>query len=382
MSLVKGLFSSTRKSIDLSSNPSHMAMQIRTAKKRVSGSKTNNKDSKGRRLGPKKHEGHFIKTSEIIMRQRGTRIHPGENVGIGLDHTLFALEPGYVRFYYDPFHPTRKYVGVALKKDIRLPKPHFEPRLRRFGYVPIDNPAKAEIEEATQSRKEILAQDELNKIKESKLKKQTELVNSYKEQLNSVYNLNLEESDLENASQRLYNIYQLCSVGQSLKDARTQVTFNRYYDLSLQVRRGEISQEECKELQKAVKEFAEKIDNAVGVEFAGILFKNLTEQEHTELKTSLKEKLATLYKENALQKDYRKQAREIIDTPGAFGVEERTHLANQYVPDVLPLDVPGSVIEIEDPKKPPKGLVVQKIFDQEARKLKIVGRPKEVFASV
>ena len=45
------------------------------------------------------------------MRQRGTKIHPGDNVKIGV-----AVEPGYVRYYFDPFHPLRKYVGVSLKK--------------------------------------------------------------------------------------------------------------------------------------------------------------------------------------------------------------------------------------------------------------------------
>ena len=92
-------------------------IQIRTATKRVSGSKTSNKDSAGRRLGPKVHEGHPVKPGQIIMRQRGTKIHPGENVRIGVDHTIYAVEPGFVRFYFDPFHPLRKYVGVALKKD-------------------------------------------------------------------------------------------------------------------------------------------------------------------------------------------------------------------------------------------------------------------------
>ena len=67
-SFVKGLFSHTRKSIDLTSNPLHTSIQIRTAKK-VSGSRTNNKDSAGRRLGPK-NEGHFVNPGQIIMRQK------------------------------------------------------------------------------------------------------------------------------------------------------------------------------------------------------------------------------------------------------------------------------------------------------------------------
>ncbi len=381
-SLVKGLFSNTRKSIDLSSNPLNISIQIRTAKKRVSGSKTNNKDSAGRRLGVKKQEGHFIQTGEIIMRQRGTVIHPGENTSIGVDHTIYATEPGYVRFYLDPFHPLRKYVGVALKKDVRLPKPHFEPRLRRFGYIPIENPIEAEKEEASMSRKELLAQDKLNEIKETKSKAKETFINSCKEALNSVYGMGLEGQQLEDASERLYNIYQLRSVGQSLSEARTQVTFNQLYDINLQVRRNEITKDQVKELQNQVKEFINKIDSAIGVESNGLLYKNLTEEETLSLRKEISEKLAKLYKENALDKEYRKQASELINTPGIFEAKERKELILEYLPEVLPLDVPGSVVEITDAKNAPKDLVIQRIYDEANRKVKLVGRPKEAFATL
>ena len=366
----------------MSSNPLNISIQIRTAKKRVSGSKTNNKDSAGRRLGVKKQEGHFIQPGEIIMRQRGTVIHPGENTNIGVDHTIYATEPGYVRFYLDPFHPLRKYVGVALKKDIRLPKPHFEPRLRRFGYLPIESAVEAANEEASMSRKELLAQGKLNEIKESKLKNKENWINSYKEALNSVYGLNLEGQQVEDAIERLYNIYELRLVGQSLTDARTQVTFNQLYDLNLQVRRNEITKDQIKDLQSQTKELINQIDNKIGVEANGSLYKNLTEEETSQLRKEISEKLAKLYEEKALDKDYRKQASELINTPGVFEPKERQTLSVEYLPEVLPLDVPGSVVEITDPKKPPKDLVIQRIYDEENRKVRLVGRPKEVFATL
>jgi large subunit ribosomal protein L27 len=68
------------------------------AHKKAGGSSRNGRDSDGRRLGVKKFGGEAVVAGNIIIRQRGTRVHPGVNVGIGKDHTLFALTEGRVRF--------------------------------------------------------------------------------------------------------------------------------------------------------------------------------------------------------------------------------------------------------------------------------------------
>ena len=68
------------------------------AHKKAGGSSRNGRDSAGRRLGVKKFGGESALAGNIIMRQRGTKIHPGENVGMGKDHTLFALVEGKVTF--------------------------------------------------------------------------------------------------------------------------------------------------------------------------------------------------------------------------------------------------------------------------------------------
>jgi large subunit ribosomal protein L27 len=68
------------------------------ATKKAGGSSKNGRDSAGRRLGAKKGDGQEVLPGNIIVRQRGTRIHPGKNVGIGKDHTLFALIQGRVEF--------------------------------------------------------------------------------------------------------------------------------------------------------------------------------------------------------------------------------------------------------------------------------------------
>ena len=68
------------------------------AHKKAGGSSRNGRDSAGRRLGVKKVGGESVIPGNILVRQRGTEYHPGENVGIGKDHTLFALKEGTVQF--------------------------------------------------------------------------------------------------------------------------------------------------------------------------------------------------------------------------------------------------------------------------------------------
>ena len=68
------------------------------AHKKAGGSSRNGRDSEGRRLGLKKSGGQAVIPGNIIIRQRGTKYHPGNNVGIGKDHTIFAKAPGKVAF--------------------------------------------------------------------------------------------------------------------------------------------------------------------------------------------------------------------------------------------------------------------------------------------
>ena len=68
------------------------------SKTKGGGSTRNGRDSKSKRLGVKTYDGHQVTAGTIILRQRGTRIHPGENVGKGGDDTLFALVEGTVKF--------------------------------------------------------------------------------------------------------------------------------------------------------------------------------------------------------------------------------------------------------------------------------------------
>jgi large subunit ribosomal protein L27 len=79
------------------------------ASKKGGGSTRNGRDSNAQRLGVKRYGGESVLAGNIIIRQRGTRFYPGENVGMGKDHTLFALTPGLVSFTE---HRNRKHVNV------------------------------------------------------------------------------------------------------------------------------------------------------------------------------------------------------------------------------------------------------------------------------
>lgn len=68
------------------------------AHKKAGGSSNNGRDSAGKRLGIKKFGGEFVKAGNIICRQTGTKWHPGKNVGLGNDYTIFALVDGHVKF--------------------------------------------------------------------------------------------------------------------------------------------------------------------------------------------------------------------------------------------------------------------------------------------
>jgi large subunit ribosomal protein L27 len=68
------------------------------AHKKAGGSSRNGRDSQAKRLGVKRYGGQLVSAGSILVRQRGTKVHPGENVGIGRDHTLFARIAGKVQF--------------------------------------------------------------------------------------------------------------------------------------------------------------------------------------------------------------------------------------------------------------------------------------------
>jgi large subunit ribosomal protein L27 len=80
------------------------------ASKKGVGSSKNGRDSESKRLGLKRADGQLVLAGNILVRQRGTKIHAGTNVGVGVDHTLYAIKTGRVRF--ERLDKTRKKVSV------------------------------------------------------------------------------------------------------------------------------------------------------------------------------------------------------------------------------------------------------------------------------
>ena len=80
------------------------------AHKKGGGSSRNGRDSQSKRLGVKRYDGELVRAGTIIVRQRGTHFHVGQNVGLGRDHTIFATIDGYVKF--EPETRTRRRISV------------------------------------------------------------------------------------------------------------------------------------------------------------------------------------------------------------------------------------------------------------------------------
>jgi large subunit ribosomal protein L27 len=91
------------------------------AHKKAGGSSRNGRDTAGRRLGVKKFGGQSVLAGNIIVRQRGTKFHPGANVGMGRDHTLFALKDGAVKFIRT--HLDRTFVTIIPAAEAPEPAP-------------------------------------------------------------------------------------------------------------------------------------------------------------------------------------------------------------------------------------------------------------------
>ncbi|PGH07306.1 ribosomal protein L27 [Blastomyces parvus] len=114
-------------------------LQVRYASHATQGRANNGtKNGAGRRLGAKKSGDQYVIPGNIIFRQRGSKWFPGENCGMGRDHTIYSLATGYVKYYTDPDrHPDRKYIGVAFDKSDKFPLPRTAITKRRLGMVPV-----------------------------------------------------------------------------------------------------------------------------------------------------------------------------------------------------------------------------------------------------
>ncbi|TFY71753.1 hypothetical protein EVG20_g1242 [Dentipellis fragilis] len=135
---------SLRACADALRTPFSVLGSVRTATKRAGGSTRNHGGSPGKRLGVKKFSDQFVIPGNIIVRQRGTQFHPGQHVKMGRDHTIYAVAPGFVRFYKEKWmRGERKFVGVVLTRGEKLPRDEAElGRSRWFGLTNLNAPSE------------------------------------------------------------------------------------------------------------------------------------------------------------------------------------------------------------------------------------------------
>ena len=304
---------------------------IRNATKRAAGSKTSNKDSRGRRLGSKKSDGQEVKVGEIIYRQRGTKIYPGENTGLGKDHTIFALEPGYVRFYYDPFHPNRKFAGVVLNKNHRLPSPHFAPTARRFGRVEIVEPELAQKERDNMSRKEYLLQPKIDEVKVARQAKREATSAKLSSELAGLLP-GLTEQESASAISRLMAVRVYLSGGRTVAESRKFADRDFKIDTQIAERATKLSAEDAAAQLEAYNALATKLDSAVSFDPKFQLIKAYSTEELEAMKREKLDAIVALFSQSPhkVSGETQKQIESLIDSP-CFPLSYRVDLQRRYV---------------------------------------------------
>lgn len=329
-------------------------------------------DSPGKRLGAKKYEGHEVKTGQILYRQRGTKWYPGFNVGIGKDHTLFALEPGFVKYYLDPFHPKRRFIGVALNKDDVLPYPHFDPTPRRLGRPVLSERYAAEEAEYL-PRKIKLLQPKINEKLFQRQENRLQKLSSFKSELVKFVE-NLSDEEIQLASERLLKIDGYLRGGKSLDDARFYTTYYYNYDLKLLNKKNELSTDQLAEKIESYKSLASKIDSSIMFDAKYKLVKNLTVDEINSLKIESIAKLESIIPDvtKPVSKSVKTEALEILSRP-CFTLKDQVHLKRRFLKPTLP-----ESLETVGTAKDKKTVAIQKM-NTVTRRIETIYRKKNAF---
>ncbi|SCV04927.1 LANO_0G14488g1_1 [Lachancea nothofagi CBS 11611] len=347
-------------------------IQVRTATKKAAGSRTSMKDSAGRRLGPKKYEGQEVKPGEILMRQRGTKFYPGENVGIGKDHTVFAMEPGFVRYYLDPFHPKRKFIGVALGSELKLPTPHFAPRVRRFGRQLIENSEAAQKEANSLTRKQFMARDSITAGMNERETRRADLRLQFAKKLTESLQLKFEGQSMEMATLYLLRLRSCLKNGFSLLDARFNSLHYLEQETVLQARREAFSQETLAEQLQKLYATADKINTSTSFNNRLELTRYYSKSERENLKAKLLNDLtsATL----ATRKDKKNIEKLLESTADFLTRSEEVQLRRRFLKPVKPENVS---MASKNEKKP----ITVKRFNYMRGGIDAISRTKSAFLS-
>ncbi|SCU98893.1 LADA_0H15984g1_1 [Lachancea dasiensis] len=344
--------------------------QVRTATKKAAGSRTSMKDSAGRRLGPKKYEGQLVKPGEILMRQRGTKFFPGENVGIGKDHSIFAVEPGFVRYYLDPFHPKRKFIGVALAEHLRLPTPHFAPRVRRFGRQVINNPEMAQKEANSLTRKQYLARDSIVSDMATRNTRRSALRLQFAKFLTETLQVDLVGSSMDRATEYLLRVRSSLKNGASLSDAQFNSQHYLEQEILLQAKREDWTQDALEHDMRELLETTRKVDTIISFNNRLELIGHISSEERATLKANL---LDSLSKATLFSKKDKEAMEKLFESSSKFLTRsEEVHLRRKFLKPVKP---EGESMASENEKK----FISLKRFNHVRGGIDIVSRSRTAF---
>lgn len=306
-------------------------VQIRFAHKKVVSSKTHMQDSPGKRLGAKKYENHLVKIGQIIYRQRGTKWYPGFGCGIGKDHTIFAMEPGYVKYYLDPFHPKRKFIGIAKSMEDTLPYPHFDPIVRRLGRQVLKGKWATE-EFKVLPRKVTLSKERIMSELANREQNREAKRDSFAKQLTKLSAV----EDVDAAAARLLAIDGHLRGGKSLQDARFYATYNYKYDLKLEQSKGALTAEESQEKLAQYLKMAEEVDSSIMFDAKFQLTKNMSIEEISKGKLDTIEQLNTLTGDfsKPMDKKTTSAVLELIEMP-FWSLKDQHALRKRYLRAIL-----------------------------------------------
>lgn len=300
---------------------------VRYSTKRVAGLRTSMRDSAGRRLGVKTQEGHQVMPGHIIVRQRGTKFHPGENVTIGRDHTLVALEPGYVRFYMDPFHPKRRFVGVALEPQLRLPTPHFAKRVRRLGWEVIEDAQEAAAEQGRMGEREAREFP----LQEQARQRAAEQLAARAAEYDAEY-LAVTGAAVAGAGVRLANVEAMVRRGSRLQEAQHAETLRLVHLVELAGRRGEMAPEAVATAVAACRAAAAAVDSSVSFHAATYrLVKFRSEQQVAQVKEETVAALAAWGGDKASAAALAKE----VAASGVYTADEQAALRRDWLKEGL-----------------------------------------------
>lgn len=289
---------------------------------------------------------------------------------------MFALEPGFVRFYYDPFHPKRKFVGVVLNKEDKLPADHFAPTSRRFGRDQILDPEDALKEKNNMSRKEYLLTPEINKKYESIESRRS----SVKEKLTSELSKlvpDLSSDEKTTAVQYLMSVRSFISGGRSVEQSQLFASRQFKLDATVDKQAGRITEEEFSQTISKFEELALKLNKSVAFNPTLDLIKYFTPEEIAEQRREKIAAMQALYDEGPIFGDRHRKIAELIKSD-CFPIGYRVDLTRKFLKSIKPEYLTTEKLsksEILALEKKKKGSVIRK-WNDKTRSIDLIFVPK------